>query len=38
MTPTQYALWLAVYNAGIKQGLLGAQALAEADRAAAAIA
>ena len=38
MTPTQYQLWMAVYNAGLKSGLSGAQALAEADRAAATIA
>lgn len=38
MTPTQYQLWMAVYNAGIKSGLTGAQALAEADKAATTIA
>ena len=34
MTHAQYLLWLATWNAGIKQGLSGSEALSEADRAA----
>jgi hypothetical protein len=38
MSPQQYQMWLAVWNAGIKSGLSTSAALAAADKAAAAIA
>ena len=37
MTPQQYQLWLAVWNAGIKAGLQSSQALQQADEAAQAL-
>lgn len=37
MTQAQYQLWLATWNAGVKAGLTSAQALAQADKAAATI-
>jgi hypothetical protein len=38
VTSQQYQMWLAVWNAGIKQGLSTSAALAAANKAAAAIA